>query len=78
MPNNESKPGMTPTTAPASGGQPKSTTMGTTDKSPENPKANPAAIPGRVETKRDTDNSVNMKKPNSKRTDDVKGEQKPL
>ena len=63
MPNNPSKPENT------------STKPGTTS-----PIGNtgPTTAPGRVETKRDADKSGRETKPDSKRTDDVKVEQKPL
>jgi hypothetical protein len=69
---------MTTTSPSSSEVQPTSTAVATTEKSPKNSNANPTTVPGRVETKRDGDNSKRNQKPDSKRTDDVKVEPKPV
>ena len=78
MPNNSSTPEMTSTSSPLSDGQTKSTTVSATEQSPSRQTDSPATVPGRVEVTRDADNSGGSKKPDSSRTDQAKGEQKPL
>lgn len=66
MPNNSSKPETTPTKPEMTSTKPESGSIG------------PTTAPGRVETNRDANNPGSDAKPDPKRTDDVKPEQKPL
>ena len=70
MPNNPSKPENASTKPEMTSTKPENTPpIGT---------VGPTTTPGRVETKRDADKSGNDAKRDSKRTDDVKPEQKQL
>jgi len=77
MPMNPSTPEMTPKSPASSQDQPKTTTVAIAEKSPAIATSSPVTAPGRVETKRAVDKSGETRKPDSKRTDEVKVEAQP-